>query len=487
MRVKFCPITRQQGGNFQKHCYNDARLASKSIELLRRMVSSQSNVVHQLSENAGQEKSFYRFLSNDRVSPGAMIDQLYRPSISKMADREIVVIGDSSEVSLKSRISSLQDKARVGVLSDNKTPGFYLHSHLVLDAQSGHGLGLSDLQLWMRKKSNIPKDQARKKDKRLWSEKETYCWMQGIIHSEEVLADVKSTLYVFDSEADMANLWASAKGARYDLLIRSQQHNRSLANSELKLYDFLQQQPISGSYQLALSKLDRRNYSRNKPQNRTKRIAQMEVRFSALRIKLNCESGKIELPLYGIDAREREDSVPAGEAPVHWRLLTTRPIETFEQAMEMIQFYEWRWQTEQLYRTAKKKGFGIEQTELTTLNAVLKQSILSLEAAFRVMRLVISRDKDSQQSIEDIFSPDEIQCLKVLHHKYEGKTEKLQNPWPEDQLAWAAWVIARLGGWKGYQSRKPPGPIRMKRGLDKFNTYFDAWNLFRTVKDVGEP
>ena len=38
--------------------------------------------------------------------------------------------------------------------------------------------------------------------------------------------------------------------------------------------------------------------------------------------------------------------------------------------------------------------------------------------------------------------------------RMEGKTEKQKNQLPRNQLSWAAWVIARLGGWKGYQSQK---------------------------------
>ena len=62
----------------------------------------------------------------------------------------------------------------------------------------------------------------------------------------------------------------------------------------------------------------------------------------------------------------------------------------------------------------------------------------------------------------------------------EGKTEKQKNQLPRNQLSWAAWVIARLGGWKGYQSQPPPGPITMKRGLDKFATLLEAYRLFNT-------
>jgi len=39
-----------------------------------------------------------------------------------------------------------------------------------------------------------------------------------------------------------------------------------------------------------------------------------------------------------------------------------------------------------------------------------------------------------------------------------------------ESLSWAAWVIARLGGWSGYASQRPPVPSTMSRGLKKFKT-----------------
>ena len=43
---------------------------------------------------------------------------------------------------------------------------------------------------------------------------------------------------------------------------------------------------------------------------------------------------------------------------------------------------------------------------------------------------------------------------------------KQKNPYPKGTLAFAAWVIARLGGWTAYYGK--PGPKIMRLGLEAF-------------------
>ncbi len=65
----------------------------------------------------------------------------------------------------------------------------------------------------------------------------------------------------------------------------------------------------------------------------------------------------------------------------------------------------------------------------------------------------------------------------ALCRKYEGKTKKLKNPHSIENLAYGSWVIARHGGWKGYASQGPAGPITMLEGLKKFSSVVQGWNL----------
>ncbi|MGB4774423.1 MAG: hypothetical protein WBP45_04570, partial [Daejeonella sp.] len=72
--------------------------------------------------------------------------------------------------------------------------------------------------------------------------------------------------------------------------------------------------------------------------------------------------------------------------------------------------------------------------------------------------------------------------------KVAGGTTKLSNPHQPQTLKWATWIIARLGGWKGYASQRKPGPLVLHRGLIKFYQLYDGWVIakqFFIDRDVG--
>ena len=102
---------------------------------------------------------------------------------------------------------------------------------------------------------------------------------------------------------------------------------------------------------------------------------------------------------------------------------------------------------------------------------------MALKIATKAMQLTLARDGEEFIPIETMFDDNQQQALIKLNEKLKGTTQKQSNPHPQNSLAWAAWVVARLGGWKGYKSQRPPGPITMKRGLQDLEKFIWAWRL----------
>ena len=141
---------------------------------------------------------------------------------------------------------------------------------------------------------------------------------------------------------------------KYHLLIRSKA-NRSLVDGGL-LWDKLSGEQSQGTYQITVEGNHRKQIS--------KRLATIEVRYLCTSVKRPATAvGNTirETKLYAVEAREINTTE---KSPVLWRLITTYPIETYEDACLIIQWYACRWLIEQVFRLLKNQGFDIESSEL---------------------------------------------------------------------------------------------------------------------------
>ena len=125
-----------------------------------------------------------------------------------------------------------------------------------------------------------------------------------------------------------------------------------------------------------------------------------------------------------------------------------------------------RWTIEEFFRTLKTAGFNIEDADIGDPAVMIKLVAAASVAAVTVMQLVKARDGGSDRQLADAFDPDDQPILEAVSSQLEGGTARQKNPHPTGSLAFAAWVIARLGGWTGYYGK--PGPKVMRRGLDDF-------------------
>ena len=105
-----------------------------------------------------------------------------------------------------------------------------------------------------------------------------------------------------------------------------------------------------------------------------------------------------------------------------------------------------------------------------------KLTVLAVGVSVRTLQLVQARE-GSQLRVGQVFSAKEVEVLRVLSTTLEGRTKQQQNPHQGSLPAWAAWIIARLGGWKGHARERKAGPITMFHGLQRFEQLSEGFQL----------
>lgn len=415
--------------------------------------------------------AYYRFLENTDVTISELSRSLSIACQQQVGGRHVLALNDTSEINLQSHVGRLKPDT-VGVVGNNKDVGFFIHPTLVLDAETGFPLGISAVQLWTREA-----DRASKKERKYSAlpieQKESFKWIASAEQSAPSLEAGGATqvTHIGDRESDIYEAWCQIPDGYHHLLVRVQK-DRNLANSSQSLYQFLAEQPVEGTYSVEVLPDER--------SGRRARTAWLALRFTAVEIQrpgnLSVHDYPTQVKLWAVEAIEINP--PKDQEAVHWRLLTTHSVESVEQALQMILWYRWRWRIEQLFATLKRAGLDLESSQLESGDAIQRLTILGLSVALRILQLVEGRDRGDLDATIAL-SNDQQRCLRSLAPTLDGKTKKQQNPHPHRSLAWATWLIARLGGWSGYQSQRPPGMPTLVQGWRRFEAIFLGWNLDR--------
>jgi Transposase DDE domain len=444
--------------------FGDTRLERNGAFIIRRVSERQVVCLRKLADDRSEQVKFRRFLANEAVTVAEMVAHRAMLVAAAAEGRHVLAIQDTSEINYQAQSGR---KRGLGTVGNGTDVGLFVHPVLAVDADTQECLGLVDAQVWRRTK----KKAANYKQLPI-EEKESYRWVKGGSQAKAVLADAAVVTVIDDREGDIYEKWARLPDPRMHLLTRASR-DRSLAGGG-RLFPTMAQMPEAHRFTLDLPA---------RPGKRGARTARMAVRFGPVRIcrprSCSDRNAPLEIELFAIEVRELNP--PPGDA-ICWRLLTTHPVASVEQALTVIGWYRLRWHIEQLFRTLKRQGLRIEQSVVENGETLEKLAMIALIAATMTMQLVLARAAGNQETpASRIFDPTQIEVLSGLQKKLQGSTLKQKNPHPPDSLAWAGWTIARLGGWTGYDSDKSMGPITMRDGLERFHGIVDGYNLAKTV------
>ncbi len=400
---------------------------------------------------------FGRFLSNPRVTVERLIEGWGVQTATACAGRHVLAIQDTSDFNFR---TTAERRRGLGEIGKGVGRGLLLHAMLAVDADLHGCLGLVSGRIWTR-----PGRRCVDHSKRSLADKESQRWLSTAEAAKSVLVAAASVTVVADRESDIYAEWARLPGPRFHLLTRAM-HDRVIAEGGR-----LSTAPLEPAGEAEIDLVARAG--------RPARRAKLAARFGRVTLKRPRGTREAGLPkTVPVSLVEViEQNPPPGTEPILWRLLTTHEITDAAMAWRVIGWYRARWIIEQLFRTLKQQGLQVEDSQLETAEGLLKLTAIAARAACTTLQLVQARDGRSNQSTEIAFTPAEVRALEALLPGLEGKTAAQKNPHPRRSLAWAAWIIAKLGGWDGYKSSKPPGPITFRHGLEHFHSIAYGWSL----------
>ena len=410
----------------------DKRLNTRMVRLVECFAANPLASIPQACGGWAETQAAYRFLAQDAIEWEDIFEPHWACAEERMRQHRVVLcLQDTTELNFNG-----QSIAGLGPLSYEPQRGLYVHPTYAVTPDR-EPLGVLDAWMWARE----PKDANGERGGPLESTR----WTEGYTRIAEMAARLPDTrlVYVADREADIVALMAQARdlGNPADWLIRSQ-HNRALPEGG-KLWAGVTAGEALGTLGFTM------------PSRQGQKAREVRQRFWAKRTSVSDDKGgRVEVS--GLVARE--EGAPEGIKPVEWRLLTNRPIETFEAATELIDGYRARWEIE-LFFHVLKNGCRVEALQLSTVERLERALALFMVVAWRIARLMRLGRTGPDLDAALLFAQDEWQAAYILNRR------KVPNTPPK--LNEVVRLVAMLGGFLARKGDGEPGVKTLWLGLQR--------------------
>ncbi len=428
--------------NFGSCDLKNGRRTQRAVTVARQMAEHPDGSGPDQMENWSDLKAAYRLFDCDDVTFRALASPHWQRTRS-LARGDVLLIGDTTETDFGYHRSV----EGLGPTGDGYGLGFFIHSSMMVNAQSGEIMGLAGQELFYRKPAPKKENSYRASQRT----RESEVWGRVIDDIGPPTTDSRY-IHVFDRGADNLDVFCHCRQQRTEWVIRAAQLHRKVEDehgTKRSLRATLEKQPLSGAYEL--------------PVQATKkypaRTARMHVRFA--RVTIRCPKRKTkyqrsieftEITQWVVEAREVR--APKGVVPLHWVLWTSLPIENFDDAWRVIEYYEKRWLIEEFHK-AIKTGCRLEARQLR--DAQRLEAVAGFTCVLSVRLVQLKTIATTQPDLPAIHVVPKIwlQMLSALRKK---------------TLVTVRDFFRHLAGLGGFLMRKgdgEPGWITLWRGLDK--------------------
>ena len=394
-------------------------------------------------------KAAYRLISQDDVTFEAITGPHYEATRAN-APNTTLLLNDTTEIDYGYE-SVVEGLSPVG----NGSCGFHLHNCLMVGPE-GDVQGLAGQMIRHRKLA--PKNESR--TDRLKRDRESLLWRR-MVEAVGPPPEGAQWIDVCDRGADDFEVYCQMLFSQHQWVVRAQHLHRNilLDGSENKqpLRDVVVQLPEQEmQYEL-----------RYRSKTYGARTATMDVRFGAITMpapQLKSpwvrQQGISEITMYVVEAREANP--PRGVEPLHWILYTSLPVNQFEQAWKVLEYYEKRWVVEEFHK-ALKTGCRLDERQYRSSDRLETIAGLLSIVAVRLLQLRSAARANPNAPAKSVLPKIWIDVLKTLR--------------PRTKVETVGAFYRQLAGLGGHLLRKSdgePGWLTIWRGFNSLNLAIQA-------------
>jgi len=425
-------ISREE---FDGAFFGDKRLNSRYIKIVEKLRWSPSLSFPKQMDRWADLKGLYRFFDNNKVT----YKEILFPHICNVRKRcfeeEVVLVVQDTTFLNFSLHPCVKGMGYIG--NHGNFIGMLVHNAYGVSGKDKKPLGLINQQIIVR--NGIVKKEETNRE-RLSRKRESEKWEKGLIASNELLKDHKKIIQVADREADIYVFIKKILELGQSFVIRCD--NKHRLTEQGHIYDEIEKSNIVGRTEIRIQRNGKRK----------RRTAIVEIKSCSVNIiapKIINRKGE-NLPINIVIAEEI--NTPVATDRLSWILLTGEPIDTFQDCMKVIGYYQSRWLIEEFHK-GLKTGCKIEDRQLQSREKLEKLlGVFSITVYQLLLLRYFSKNPDST---EIILPP--LQMF-VLQKQFPKESCDLS---PKGVLT----LVAKLGGFIGRKSDGSPGWITLMRGM----------------------
>lgn len=441
----------------------DPRLYRRFLKVASDLADRPSASIHTASADWAASKAAYRMFDNDNVESSKISEPHFQSTAWRCENYDKIIIAQDTSYIDFNKHQKTKGLGKSFKNHGKPVKGICMHAGLAL-SPLGLPLGLLYNKLWMRKENQLSEVERGAVPIQL---KESFRWLECSRTSKKLLPN-KNLIVVSDREGDIFEVFEDAYKSGYDVVVRSQ-HNRVLA-SEFNINEELSVERVKGTHSVVIPG----NGSRKEVH------AKLSIRFKAIELaarpnhqKTQQNKNRTNTELYVIDASDVENEL-------NWRIITTLPVESLNDAKEVLNYYKMRWNVEVYFKTLKT-GCTVEDCRLGEGGKLVKYISLMSVIAWRLYWMTHISRQDPNISSENFLSKSEWQTAWWLLHRKrikEGKMNKSDMPKEPPTLREAIHWIAGNGGFLRRKSDGEPGIITFWRGWNRVSTGVEMFEFF---------